>query len=355
MQQTMRHITRLHIKDFQNHADTDLALTPGINLITGSSDSGKSAILRALNAVLHNDWPRSGSYVRKGAKHAAITVEFSDGTRIIREKSETRNAVTLETPDTAIRTYEKFGTDLPPEVVLALGSPPYDEDGGGLSYAEQLAPYFLVSLSSARLPRALSRLTGISDIEQAVEQLAADKKEAKRQADDHAKRTLALEAQLTTYTALNASLTALGDLKQRRDVVRQEADSLAHGYGLWQSLTFLERKRAELTAERDAARRQSTSAILARRTEATATQGAITKGSDLLRRRLALEDRRDALIVECQEQSAAATTLRQERHTLQAKLKESNWWCEVCDRPIPPRQPHTHFSTPGSTEEAKSV
>ena len=84
-------------------------------------------------------------------------------------------------------------------------------------------------------------------------------------------------------------------------------------------------------------------------------QGAITTGRNLLQRHLILEGRQDALTVECQEQSATAATLRQEQDTLQAKLKESGWWCLVCDRPIPPRQPHTHFSVPRPTEEAKSA
>jgi hypothetical protein len=70
------------------------------------------------------------------------------------------------------------------DIVLALGSPPHDKEIGGLSYAEQLASYFLVSLSSDSLPLALSKLTGISDMEQAAQIQASDNRKTRLQAVD---------------------------------------------------------------------------------------------------------------------------------------------------------------------------
>ena len=36
-------ISSVHIKNFQKHKDLSLEFTPGINVITGKSDAGKSA------------------------------------------------------------------------------------------------------------------------------------------------------------------------------------------------------------------------------------------------------------------------------------------------------------------------
>jgi exonuclease SbcC len=47
-------IDSLSIQNFQSHEKTELEFDEGINIIIGQSDSGKSAILRALNWVVNN-------------------------------------------------------------------------------------------------------------------------------------------------------------------------------------------------------------------------------------------------------------------------------------------------------------
>ncbi len=48
-----RFLTEIKLENFQDHKDSTISLTNGINLIVGSSDAGKSAILRAVNFVFH--------------------------------------------------------------------------------------------------------------------------------------------------------------------------------------------------------------------------------------------------------------------------------------------------------------
>ena len=47
-------IKNLHIKNFQSHEDTFLEFHPSVNIIIGSSDSVKTAIIRALRKVVWN-------------------------------------------------------------------------------------------------------------------------------------------------------------------------------------------------------------------------------------------------------------------------------------------------------------
>ena len=341
----MRHITRLRIKDFQNHRDTDIRLEEGINLITGSSDAGKSAILRALNAVLHNKWPRGNSYVRRGATHTEITVEFSDGIEVKRLKSEALNAVTVTRPtseddpawanEERTTNYENFGRVLPPEILDALGSPPCDEEGDGISYAEQLAPYFLVSLNANQLPRAISRLTGISEIEEAVDLLASDKREAKRQADDYLKRVRDLEVKLEPFSTLDARLDALTGLKTRRETVRERGDAIAGGRALEQRLAALQRQRDDWQSGMQAAQRECTGEILAKRDAARDLKDQIAAGRALLVGHVELVQRRRGLEDECQKSEDAILRLGGERQERQTRLKEIGWWCVACDRPTP--------------------
>ena len=47
-------IKQINIKNFQSHKSTQLKLDPGVNVIVGSSDSGKTAIIRAYLWVVDN-------------------------------------------------------------------------------------------------------------------------------------------------------------------------------------------------------------------------------------------------------------------------------------------------------------
>ena len=44
----------LKIRNFESHRNTQLNFHPGVNVIVGESDQGKTAILRALEWVLFN-------------------------------------------------------------------------------------------------------------------------------------------------------------------------------------------------------------------------------------------------------------------------------------------------------------
>ena len=55
-------IKQLNIHNFQSHEDSSLNFTEGVNVIIGASDSGKSAIIRALKFVVYNS--PSGSDMR---------------------------------------------------------------------------------------------------------------------------------------------------------------------------------------------------------------------------------------------------------------------------------------------------
>ena len=47
-------IKSIQIKNIQSHKDTSLEFSPGINAIVGSSNNGKSAVLRALYWARYN-------------------------------------------------------------------------------------------------------------------------------------------------------------------------------------------------------------------------------------------------------------------------------------------------------------
>lgn len=70
----------IDLRNFQSIGDASLSFEPGVNLIVGQSNSGKTAILRAVSAVITN--PTRGKYfIKKGTKSSEVCINF-DGNEI---------------------------------------------------------------------------------------------------------------------------------------------------------------------------------------------------------------------------------------------------------------------------------
>lgn len=91
-------INKLVIKNIQSHKDSELIFSPGINCIIGSSNNGKSAILRALNWSIYNrplgidNLLSNWCYDKKGKqiKEMSVTIQKGDSV-LIRKKSKDEN------------------------------------------------------------------------------------------------------------------------------------------------------------------------------------------------------------------------------------------------------------------------
>ncbi|MGQ9669679.1 MAG: AAA family ATPase [Desulfosoma sp.] len=70
-------IDRLVIENFMTHQQTVLELHPGVTVLTGRNNTGKSAIVEALRCVAEN--PASASLIRHGAPKAVVRLELDDG------------------------------------------------------------------------------------------------------------------------------------------------------------------------------------------------------------------------------------------------------------------------------------
>ena len=77
-------IDSLLIENFQSHKHTELGFSPGVNVIVGSSDCGKSAVLRALNWIVNNH-PSGDGFVSWWDKKTKCKVTLKvDGNEISR-------------------------------------------------------------------------------------------------------------------------------------------------------------------------------------------------------------------------------------------------------------------------------
>ena len=86
-------IDKIQIAGFQSHKDTEISLSKGVNVIIGSSDSGKSSIIRGLKWLYQNR-PQGDSFKNNELKpkdEVSVCTVFDNGEYISRERSSKVN------------------------------------------------------------------------------------------------------------------------------------------------------------------------------------------------------------------------------------------------------------------------
>ncbi len=146
-------ITKIKLTNFQSHKDTELELHPGLNVIYGESDQGKTAILRALTWVMTNR-PLSNRFLMRGAKECRVEVTTDKGT-VVRERRRGFNGYVVNG-----EAFKEIGSSVPPQVAEVL-------DLGEINLQPQLSPFFLITQSPGQVARYISELLGYDVIDSA--------------------------------------------------------------------------------------------------------------------------------------------------------------------------------------------
>ena len=157
-------IKALNIKNFQSHAGTALELHPGINVIAGQSDSGKSSLLRAFRWAVEN---RPGGDAFRSWWEGDTVVSLCTGPHFIeRRKTDTENTYLLDQADGKHRTikpldFNAFGQDVPEEIRNVLNL-------CGLNTQWQHDRPFLLSETAGEVARQLNKVARLEAINRAL-------------------------------------------------------------------------------------------------------------------------------------------------------------------------------------------
>jgi len=103
-------ISKIILENFQSHKYTEIDVDDAITLITGSSDSGKSSVVRALRWVFFNRSPK-GNFIQNKKKPARVSLIYSTGDVLVREQGRNLNQYRLND-----NVYKALRSDVPPEV-----------------------------------------------------------------------------------------------------------------------------------------------------------------------------------------------------------------------------------------------
>lgn len=163
-------INNLTVENFQSHEESTLLFSPGVNCIVGTSDSGKSALLRALNWIANNR--PSGEAFRSSWGGATLAaVELSDGTIITRLKNKTENIYRINGKD-----LKAVGKDVPEEIKEALQIT-------GINLQYQMDAPFLLSESPGEIARFLNQTVNLDVIHSSMKKVESIKRNASQRAE----------------------------------------------------------------------------------------------------------------------------------------------------------------------------
>lgn len=216
----MNYIKRVLVENFQSHEKSEFEFVNGLNVIVGPSDQGKSAVIRAIKWVLFNE-PRGSEFIRNGASLARVEAEFSNGFKIVRERSSSKNRYTLINPDGKTNVFEGFGNDVPEEIksVHGIYKVLIDSDSSVcLNIGEQLEAPFLIAETGSTKAKAIGRLTGVHIIDEAIRECISDIKKESQILSKYNKEKDELTEKIYSFKDLDTIETKIS---QCEDIIKE--------------------------------------------------------------------------------------------------------------------------------------
>ena len=182
-------IQSLTLENFQSHKSSKLDFSPGINVIVGPSDSGKSAILRALKWAAWNT--PSGEAFRSNWGGTTTVDLDTDTDSIIRAKDSKGNSYRLNKT-----VFKAFGAGTPPdEIVAALNL-------NEINIQQQLDRPFLLDDSPGKVAQHFNAVAHLDSIDRGLQNVQKWLREVDRKIKSEEEQVLSLTEDLIKYAGL---------------------------------------------------------------------------------------------------------------------------------------------------------
>lgn len=172
----MNYIETVVLENFQSHKNSTIEFDNGLNVIVGPSDSGKTAILRAIKWALYNE-PSGDYFIREGETECSVSIIFSDGTNIKRYRSKSKNIYYLWDSNNIETKFEGFGTTVPQEIIDKIGIEKIlldNDQSRAINFSDQLEGAFLLSERGSLRANSIGRLVGVNIIDDSLKETLKD-------------------------------------------------------------------------------------------------------------------------------------------------------------------------------------
>jgi DNA repair exonuclease SbcCD ATPase subunit len=149
-------INQLSIQNYQSHRNSTLDFDPGVNVIIGNTDSGKTAILRALRWLINNR-PLGNEFRSNWGGETIVQVNTDTDTITLSLDDKGKDKIY----DLNKTEFKAFGTDIPEEIRQALRI-------SEINLQTQFDQPFLLSSSPGEIAAHFNRIAHIDQIDKAT-------------------------------------------------------------------------------------------------------------------------------------------------------------------------------------------
>ena len=208
-------IKRTQLKNFQSHKNTTLEFSPGVNIITGTSDSGKTAIFRALYWLCFNR-PSGDAFRSSWGGDTEVSVLLDDFDKpITRKKTKSKNSYQI-----GDSVFKAMGSDVPDEVKKIVNM-------NHINLQMQLDRPFLLDASAGEVARHFNNIAhldvidrSIQNVERWLREIQQDVKYKKQQGEKWKK-------ELESYSYLSEIETKLERIEKLENLNENEKQKVS--------------------------------------------------------------------------------------------------------------------------------
>lgn len=190
------YISDVIIENFQCHKETYLELVPGVNSLVGDTESGKSAVFKALEWFFKNE--PSGDEYRShwgGDTQVAICLHPSE-TWAGRVRSSTKNYYWVD-EDVEKNRLHGFGKGTPPQQILDLFNI------GDVNFQAQMTLPFLLSMTKGKVGKFFNNAADLDIINRSINNVVSMVREEKSKLKNQKVNLKELNEKIDRYNWLN--------------------------------------------------------------------------------------------------------------------------------------------------------
>lgn len=214
-------LKNIELNNFQSHKRSNLTLHPGVNIFTGNSDCGKSALMRGIIWALTNDL-RGDFFVSNWAKNKKGT-QTEDCSVVIdsveRQRGKDFNGYVVDS-----ERFEALRNDVPDLVHKKFNI-------GDVNIQRQLDGPFMLSNTSGENARAINELVNLTDIDRASSWIISQQRDC-----------------ISKIKILSADVDELSNKIKDENAISELLKELEHLDGLSSRISELEQLHDEGTA-----------------------------------------------------------------------------------------------------------
>ena len=233
-------IKNIHIQNIQSHKDTLLEFSPGINAIVGSSNNGKSAVLRALywaryNRPLGTDTLLSHWAVdKKGNQVAAMEVRVeNDNGVVIRRRTKDENQYIVNDEELNV-----VKTDVPAEVESLFQL-------SDTNIQKQLDAPFLLSLSSGQVAQYFNKTVRLDVIDRVLSNVESKRRKTNQEITQTEELCLEYKQKREKYNCLDdveKLLVKYDNVCEKNEEIKTEYEALQQQVDSYDKFNELQQK-----------------------------------------------------------------------------------------------------------------